>query len=463
MPSLLIAEDEAVLARNLVKAFSSRGFEVRHAGGVAEALRLGGESPPDVALVDLRLPDGSGLDILSGLLALDPELPVILMTAYGSVADAVAAMQQGARDYVQKPLDLDEIRLKVERALRGTRQGREISYHRERLSAAGEVLGESAAVGRLRNLIERLARATGGPGQAAPTVLLLGETGSGKGHVARALHSLAGRRDGPFIEVNCTALPEHLVEDELFGHERGAFTDARTARAGLFETADGGTIFLDEIGHVPPTLQSKFLKVIEEKTVRRLGASATRRVDVQVIAATSRDLEAAVRLGEFREDLWQRLSVAVVRVPPLRERDDDMVLLGRSFLASAVRRYGAAARTLSPAAEAALRAYPWPGNVRELANVMERVVLFSDADPVEPGDLGLPGAPAGAGRVAVGPSGEVQVDFPDEGISLERVEQLLLETALAKAGGNQSRAARLLGISRDTLRYRMEKYGLGEG
>jgi two-component system, NtrC family, response regulator AtoC len=462
MPSLLIAEDEAVLARNLVKAFTSRGFDVRHAGGVAEAIRLGGEQLPDVALVDLRLPDGSGLEILAGLLALDADLPVILMTAFGSVADAVAAMQQGARDYVQKPLDLDEIRLKVERALRGTRQGREISYHRDRQAAGLELLGASPAVERLRALVDRLARASGGAGQAAPTVLLLGETGSGKGHVARALHALGGRREGPFIEVNCTALPEHLVEDELFGHERGAFTDARTARVGLFETADGGTIFLDEIGHVPPALQSKFLKVIEEKTVRRLGASTQRRIDVQVIAATSRDLEAATRLGEFRADLWQRLSVAVVRVPPLRDRGDDAALLGRTFLAAAVRRYGAAPRTLSPAAEAALRAYAWPGNVRELANVMERVVLFSDADPVEPDDLGLSGAAASAGRVAVAASGEVQIDFPDDGVSLERIEQTLIETALAKAGGNQSRAARLLGISRDTLRYRLEKYGLVE-
>ncbi len=462
MPSLLIAEDEAVLARNLVKAFTSRGFDVRHAGGVAEALRLAGEQLPDVALVDLRLPDGSGLEILTGLLALDGDLPVILMTGFGSVADAVSAMQQGARDYVQKPLDLDEIRLKVERALRGTRQGREISYHRDRQAAGLELLGASASVVRLRALVDRLARASGGPGQAAPTVLLLGETGSGKGHVARALHALGGRREGPFIEVNCTALPEHLVEDELFGHERGAFTDARTARAGLFETAEGGTIFLDEIGHVPPALQSKFLKVIEEKTVRRLGASTQRRIDVQVIAATSRDLEAATKLGEFREDLWQRLAVAVIRVPPLRDRDDDAVLLGRTFLDAAVRRYGAPPRTLSPAAEAALRAYAWPGNVRELANVMERVVLFSDADPVGPDDLGLSAAPAAAGRVGVAPSGDVQIDFPDAGVSLERIEQTLIETAIAKAGGNQSRAARLLGISRDTLRYRLEKYGLVE-
>jgi DNA-binding NtrC family response regulator len=369
-------------------------------------------------------------------------------------------MRRGARDYVQKPLDLDEIRLKVERAVSGARAQREISYHRERQSVAGDVLGSSAAMERLRGLVARLARAAGGPGQPAPTVLLLGETGSGKGHVARALHATGGRRDGPFIEVNCTALPENLVEAELFGHERGAFTDAKSARAGLFEAADGGTVFLDEIGHISPALQSKFLKVIEEKTVRRLGSSASRAVDVQVIAATSRDLEAAVQLGEFREDLYQRLSVAVLRIPPLREREEDAVLLARIFLAAAARRYGMPTRALSPAAERALLAHRWPGNVRELANTMERTVLFSDADPVEPEDLGLAPTAGPAGAITAGPTGSVEITMPDDGLSLEAVERSLIVTALERAGGNQSQAARLLGISRDTLRYRMEKHGL---
>src|SRR5262249_21877993 len=241
------------------------------------------------------------------------------------------------------------------------------------------------------------------PRGAAPTVLLLGETGSGKGHVARAIHATGGRREGPFIEVNCTALPEQLVEAELFGHERGAFTDAKTARAGLFETADGGTIFLDEIGHISPSLQSKFLKVIEEKTVRRVGASAQRRVDVQVIAATSRDLELAIRNGEFREDLYQRLSVAVIRIPPLRDRGRDPVLLSHAFLADARRRCAAPPRTSSPAAEAAIASHDWPGNVRELANAIERVILFSDGASITAEDLALSSGTAPAGRVAVAP------------------------------------------------------------
>jgi len=236
------------------------------------------------------------------------------------------------------------------KALRSRRERREISYYRGRGAAPGDILGESTTTQRLRTLVARIAQMTPGAGAPAPTVLLLGETGSGKGHTARLLHASGGRRSGPFIEVNCTALPENLVEAELFGHEKGAFTDAKAAHAGLFETADGGTIFLDEIGHVTAPLQSKFLNVIEEKVVRRIGATAGRRVDVQVIAATSRDLEAAVRLGEFREDLFQRLSVAVIRIPPLREREGDAVVLARTFLADTCRRYGQPLRTLSAAA-----------------------------------------------------------------------------------------------------------------
>jgi two-component system response regulator AtoC len=462
MPTLFIVEDEPVLARNLAKAFARHGFDVHHARSLAEAREMVERTPPDVALLDLRLPDGSGMELLEALTAADPGLPVIMMTAYGSVDDAVKAMRCGARDYVQKPLDLDEVRLKIEHALRGARQHREISYYRERAAGAAAILGRSASAQRLQALITRIAHMTVGPGAPAPTVLLLGETGSGKGHCARALHAAGGRSTGPFIEVNCTALPENLFESELFGYEKGAFTDARTARAGLFETAEGGAIFLDEIGHLSPALQSKFLNVIEDKGVRRLGGTATRRVDVQVIAATSRDLEAAVRLGEFREDLYQRLSVAVVRIPPLREREGDAVHLARAFLDESCRRYGVRTRTLSPGAESAIAAHSWPGNVRELANVMERVVLFSDTDPVTAEDLGLGGGSAQGGRVGVGPSGEVQVDFPDGGLSLEAVERALLVRALEKGGGNQSAAARLLGISRDTLRYRMEKFGLGE-
>ena len=460
MATLVIIEDEAVLARNLGTAFSRRGFTVREAGTIAEGLRAVEEARPEVVLMDLRLPDGSGLDALPRVLAADPDVAVIMMTAYGSVADAVHAMQHGARDFVLKPFDLDEIRMRVERAVGAARARREIAYYREREAAEATIIGASPAMDRLRELVARLGRATA-PRGPAPTVLLLGETGSGKGHVARAIHATGGRREGPFIEVNCTALPEQLVEAELFGHERGAFTDAKTARPGLFETADGGTIFLDEIGHVAASLQAKFLKVVEEKTVRRIGATAARAVDVQIIAATSRDIEAAVQLGEFRDDLYQRLSVAVIRIPPLRERGEDTVLLARTFLEQASRRYAAPQRPLSSAAEEAIRRYAWRGNVRELQNVMERVVLFTDSDPVTAEDLAL-SPPVAPGTVGAAPGGVVRIDFPDGGLSLEAVERALLVAALERAGGNQTQAARLLAVSRDTLRYRIEKYGLGE-
>jgi DNA-binding NtrC family response regulator len=462
MPTLLIVDDEEVLARNLAKAFASRGFDPVHAASLAVARARVAEVRPDVVLLDLRLPDGSGLDLLDELLGSDPDLPVLMMTGHASVPEAVRAMKRGARDYVQKPLDLDEIRLKVAGALSAARERREISYHRERAATAQAILGESDVTGRLRALVERIARATAPPGGAAPTVLLLGETGSGKGHLARTLHASGGRSAGPFIEINCTALPENLVEAELFGHEKGAFTDAKAARAGLFEAADGGTIFLDEIGHTSPALQAKFLKVLEDRLVRRIGATAARKVDVQVIAATNRDLDAAVRLGEFRADLYQRLSVATLRVPPLREREGDAVRLAAHFLDETARRYGLAPRRLSPGAEAVVARYPWPGNVREVANAMERVVLFTDSDPVEAADLQLGHLPTEAGGIAAGEGGELRIDFPEGGLSLEKVERRLIELALERSGGNQSAAARLLGISRDTLRYRLEKFGLAE-
>jgi DNA-binding NtrC family response regulator len=460
MPTLLLVEDEAVLARHLVTILTHEGYDVRHADTIGAGRKVAAETPVDIALLDLRLPDGSGLDLLETLTAADPGLPVIMMTAYGSVADAVQAIKRGAADYVQKPFEPDEISVKLQQALRAARQRREISYYRERGAATGSILGESPAAERLRQLVERVARSSGGPGAPAPTVILFGETGSGKGHVARALHAGGGRRGGPFIEVNCTALPETLVEAELFGYEKGAFTDAKTARAGLLETAEGGTLFLDEIGHISAALQSKFLKVIEEKTVRRVGATATRKVDVQIVAATNRDLEAAVSLGEFREDLYQRLCVAVIRIPPLREREGDAVHLAHTFLAEACRRYALPQRRLSAEADAAIAHHPWPGNVRELGNTMERVALFSDNDPVTPEDLGLSILPSAVARVTPSPSGEVEIEFPKQGVSLEAVEKALVMRALQEAAGNQSAAARLLGVSRDTLRYRLEKYAL---
>lgn len=462
MPTLLIVEDETALARNLVAAFRPI-YDVRHAASAADARRLASASPPDLALVDQRLPDGSGLDVLTALTAADPELPVILMTAHGTVAGAVAAMQRGAIDYLEKPLDVDATRIRLERALAGRRRARAASRSPEPDARSVRIVGESPAVRRLRDQVACLTRATAGAGQIAPTVLLVGENGSGKSHVARALHAGGGRCDGPFLEVGCTAVPEALLEVELFGCEHVA-SAARSAQPGLLETAGGGTVFLDEIGSFSPALQQRLLKVIDAQAIRRVGGAVDRRVDVQIVAATSRDLAAAARAGELRAELHERLSVAVLRLSPLRERDGDALRLAQVFLEQASRRYGVAPRRLSSAAEAAIAGYRWPGNVREVANTMERVALFADGDPVPAEDLGLPlddQAPASP-LVGITTWGGIRVEFPPQGLSLEAVERALLVTALDRAGGNQSAAARLLAISRDTLRYRMEKYGLGQ-
>jgi two-component system response regulator AtoC len=379
MATLVIIEDEPVLARNVGKTFSRRGFTVHEAGTIAAGLHAVDEMRPEVVLLDLRLPDGSGLDALPRILALDPDVAVIMMTAYGSVSDAVQAMQHGARDFVLKPFELDEIRLRVERAVGAARAQREIAYYRERDASAATIVGESAAMARMRELVARLVRATA-PRGAAPTVLLLGETGSGKGHVARALHAAGGRRDRPFIEVNCTALPE------------ASSRPSSSATSGRVHRCQGAsrplrdrrrrTIFLDD-RKFAGLAQAKFLKAVEEKTVRRIGATALRAIDVQIVAATSRDIEAAVQLGEFRDDLYQRLSVAVVRIPPLRERGEDSVLLARTFLQQASQRYAAPQRALSAAAEDAIRRHPWPGT-SAAPERMERVVLSPTPSPSPP-------------------------------------------------------------------------------
>jgi DNA-binding NtrC family response regulator len=401
-----------------------------------------------------------GLAALAAIRRERPETLVIMMTAYSSVSGAVTAIKAGAVDYLTKPLDLDELGLVIERAWEARRARSEIAYLRQRsghLAPVESLLGDSAVMRDTRQRILQVARVDrlGDPG---PTVLLTGETGTGKELAARAVHAAGPRGGGPFIEINCAAIPAALLEGELFGFERGAYTDARASKPGLFEAADGGTLFLDEIGLLDPGLQAKLLKVIEDRAVRRLGALAPRRVDVRILAATNRDLDTAVREGAFRADLLYRLRVLTVELPALRVRGDDVTLLARHFLARLAERYGLGDLRLSAAALAALQAYPWPGNVRELANVVERTALLHPAPVIEPRDLGL--AEGGAGGVAVAADGEVRVDFSRGGVDLERVERALIEQALAHAGWNRSRAAELLGVTKETLRYRIEKYRL---
>ena len=458
MASLLVIEDELVLGKNIRRTLEKLGHSVAVAETGAEGERLHGELHPDLTLLDLRLPDASGLELLPRLKEAHPEGLVVLMTAYAAIEDAVRAMKLGAADYLQKPLNLDELRQVVSHLLDTAQLQHEVSYFRRREARGADLdalVGAAPAIETLRVRLRRLAML---PDGTAPTVLITGETGTGKGLLARVLHYSGPRAARPFIEVNCAALPEALVEAELFGYERGAFTDAKSSKVGLIQAADRGTLFLDEIGCLPLAFQAKVLKAIEEKTVRPVGGRAERRVDVQIVAATNGDLAAMVQAGQFREDLFYRLQVAPLHVPPLRERGDDVLLLAQALLRDICAGYRLPMRTLAPAALTALRAHRWPGNVRELRNTLDRAVLFSDGEELSAAAFGLPAGAVDSPAPAA--DGGLRFDLPDEGVRFEDVERGLLVSALRKAGGSQTGAARLLGMSRDTLRYRLEKFGI---
>ncbi|WP_198374619.1 sigma-54-dependent transcriptional regulator [Neoroseomonas rubea] len=458
--AVLVIEDEGTLARNIARYLTRAEFEVRLAATLREGWAAFDEFRPDVVLLDLALPDGNGLDLLARIRGQDRNAKVIILTGHGTIENAVEAMRAGAVDYLTKPVALGELRLLLDRVLGQERMEEALSYFQGREAregGLGAILGASPAIAALREQIVRLIKAERSlpPEEAPPPVLIRGETGTGKELVARALHFDGARAARPFIELNCSALPAQLIEGELFGHERGAFTDAREKRVGLIEAAHGGTLFLDEIGDVEPAVQSKLLKVLEDRTVRRLGAVRERRVDLRIIAATHRPLEEFVREGRFRADLYYRLSVVTLTAPPLRERLDDVELMARHFLTQQARRYGREALTLDAGAAAALRRHYWPGNVRELRNVMEQAVLSVGPDGVVRAAhlafarMGGEAAPAATAP----PPGSGEQTLPE-------MEREVLQRALQRTAGNVSRAARDLGISRDTMRYRMTKYGL---
>ena len=460
MPLILIVEDEKILAESMSVYLERHGFATMVAHTGEDGVRMAAESSPDVAVVDIRLPGIDGLEVLERLRAATPGIEVIMATAHASVASAVLAMKRGAFDYLNKPVDLDELKVVVDKALAHLRLNRELSYLKGRSEAGGrvsEIIGDSRPVQALRERIERVASLES-PEGIAPSVLLLGETGAGKGLVARAIHYQSARASGPFVDINCAAIPPALLEAELFGYERGAYTDARTAKAGLVEAAEDGTLFLDEIGHMDPGLQVKLLKAIEDRAMRRLGGLRPKTFNARIVTATNRDLEAAIAEGAFRQDLYFRIKVLTIEIPPLRERGRDIVLLASHFLDALARRYGHPPKTLSPEAEGVLLAYSWPGNVRELAHVMERAILLHGGPAVTPEHLGLT-ASKPAASVAIG-AGGVQVDFAAGGIVLDDVERELIVKALEAALWNRGHAAQLLGISKETLRYRMEKYRL---
>ncbi len=461
---VLVIEDEATLARNLKRYLEKHDYSVRLVESGEEGLAEFAEFKPDLVLLDYHLPGADGLEILRRLRRLDPRVKIIIITAHGSVELAVDAMKSGAWDYLSKPLVLSELKLLLDRALDEDRMQGELSYYREKEAVAGglaKILGESTPIVQLKQqvaqLIEAERRLDHGP--PAP-VLVTGETGTGKELVARSLHFDGPRRDRPFVEINCASIPRELLESELFGYERGAFTDARQRKLGLVESAEGGTLFLDEIGEMDPAVQTKVLKLLEDRTVRRLGSVRDRQVDIRVIAATNQHLDALVREGRFRPDLYYRLWVVKLELPPLRDRGSDAVLLARHFLAHHARRYRKAGLTLSASSEALVQGYSWPGNVRELRNVMEQAVLLAAGPVVEPEDLPLPRRTAGGREPAREAVDRLVDSLPAQGVSLDALERELIARTLERSGWNVTQAAERLGISRDTLRYRIEKYRL---
>ena len=448
--TVLIVDDEQSLARSAKAFLSDHGYEAEVAGTGEQALNLLATLQPDVVFADVRLPGMSGLDLLKRIHAFDPVIPVVMLTAYGSIEGAVEAVKLGAFDYVKKPVDLEELKLLADRARETRLLKQELSYYRRRATkdvGFEGLVGESRAVQAVLERARQVAAL-----DETPPVLLTGETGTGKGLLARAIHAGGPRAPKPFIEVNCTALPATLMEAELFGHERGAFTDAKESKPGLVEAAEGGFLFLDEIGDVDLAVQGKLLRAIEERAVRRLGSVRERKVDVRIMAATNRDLERAVGEERFRKDLYFRLAVIVLDVPPLRERGEDVLLLTEHFLRAFNAKYGKVVRQLSTAARDLLLSYPWPGNVRELSHVIERAVLWSRGATLDVEHLSLT-------RPAVA-SDHVDAAKPVDSATLPQWERTMIEQALRDAGGNQTKAAQRLGISRDTLRYRLKKFGL---
>jgi len=450
---ILVVDDEKLIRWSVSERLKAEGHEVIGAPDGATAERLLRGANVDLALLDLRLPDTDGISLLKKAHEVIPDLPVIIITAYSSVDGAVEAMKSGAVDYVTKPFNMDELAMTVRRAVENASMRRRLSDHvSEEKARFGleNIVGESRAMTGIKALIRRIARSE------TTTVLLLGESGTGKDMMARAIHYESNRVDRPFVNITCTALPESLLESELFGYEKGAFTDARVQKKGLFEVATGGSVFLDEIADMRPSLQSKLLRVLEEKAFKRIGGTDDVTVDVRVIAATNRDIDDAMRTGRFREDLYYRLSTVPIQIPPLRERSDDIPLLATHFLRQYNHEFHQSYRDFAPDAMRKLLSYAWPGNVRELRNVIERAALLGTGEIILADDIVL-------GRSTLRrPAQETEhlAILPDQGCKLEDVERDLVCQALDRTRGNRTQAAELLGLTRDQIRYKIEKYQL---
>ena len=448
--TLLLLEDEPLFRRRLAAHLTKLGLEVTATATLAEARRVLPELNFDFALLDVNLPDGRSLKLLEER-AVPVSTMVVVMTAEGGVEGAVEAMRLGAADYLVKPFDLDELAVRLARARRDRQARRGDQFRREQQNAADAAFFFGGALAGVRTQLDKILAADRRVQGLLPPVLIEGETGTGKTSLARWLHRHGPRADGPLLEVNCSALPETLAESELFGHERGAFTDAKEARIGLFEAAEGGTLFLDELPSLAPSVQAKLLTAIEDRTIRRVGGNRTVAIDARLIAATNTDVRALAAAGKFREDLLHRLDLFRVRIPPLRERGDDIVALAEALVARIAKNYGLPPRPIPAVGRERLLAYPWPGNVRELAHEIERSLVFED-------DQLVFAALARGGAAAGNPAGWLnpQFRFGAEGFLLETAINTLIQRALAQADGNVSAAARLLGVPRDYVRYRLK-------
>ncbi|MEE8261084.1 MAG: sigma-54 dependent transcriptional regulator [Gammaproteobacteria bacterium] len=452
---VLVVEDEAVFAKAVCKQLERAGYQCAVAATLDAARSKFQEITPDLILLDMRLPDGSGLDFLTDLRErYQSEVAVLVLSAYGEVEDAVAAMKLNASDYVKKPIDLDELLVNVQKVFAKEELARRLAYSQKRESHAAEdvaLLGEGPDIKRVHEQVKHIGRLTSAAGVVPPTVLILGETGTGKDVVARLLHASSARRDKSFVHVDCASLPKELIEAELFGHEKGAFTSAHAARTGLIEAAEDGVLLLDEIGELPLDLQSKLLAVLERRTLRRVGSPQERPVAAWFIASTNRDLKKLLEEGRFRSDLFYRLNVLSLYMSPLRERGDDILILARHFAGQTTVRYGLDEPMLTQDAEQALMCYSWPGNVRELKHVMERAVLLSGGGKLSADSLML--SPQSSPL-----SERTSADL--ETLTIDDAECLLIEKALQRTDRNVSQAARELGLTRMALRYRMKKHGL---
>jgi two-component system, NtrC family, response regulator AtoC len=460
MSRVLVVEDERILAKNLWEKLKAHGHDVNVAHTCRDALSISEGFLPDVIVLDLRLPDGDGLALLPQFRTASPSTNVIVMTAHGNERIAVDAMKAGAFEYVTKPIDLEELKIMVERAVDQRQLVDNMSLLRNRQqesSSLDRIVGRSQAVTNLKETILRLMRTDALRLADPPSVLITGETGTGKDLVAQAIHYHGPRSKKPFIQVNCTAIPAALFESELFGHLRGAFTNAAVAKRGLFEVAEGGTIFLDEIGHVSLEMQMKLLHAIEHRGIRPVGGTEARSINVHIVAATNRDLKDAIEKGEFREDLYHRLHVVHIHLPPLHERPGDVPLLAEHFLNLHCRRFGSEPKSLSEDAMKALGRHAWRGNIRELSHVIESAVLQSTGSAIQASDLPLMGDHHKPDVKVAMPGGRrIELDFEEGCPTLEQVEQTILQAAYDHTGQNLSRAARILGITREALRYRLK-------